>query len=80
MPSSGPGNAASVFTLDTGRRDFRSQLETITQTKPSFVCLNVTGTHADIDLDTQAVLLQDYLRRRYPVASPFEQQTATDQS
>lgn len=65
---------------DTGRHDFRSQLELITQTKPSFVCLNVTGTHADIDLDTQAVLLQDYLRRRYPVASPFEQQTSSDES
>lgn len=74
------GERGECFYADTGRRDFRSQLETITQTKPSFVCLNVTGTYADIDLEMQAVLLQDYLRRRYPVASPFEQQTATDQS
>ncbi len=58
--------------VDTGRHDFQSQLEIITQTKPSFVCLNVTGTHADIDLDTQADLLRDYLRQRYPIASPFE--------
>jgi len=74
------GERGECFYADTGRRDFQSQLEIIAQTKPSFVCLNVTGTHADINLDTQAVLLQDYLRRRYPVASPFEQQTSLDQS
>jgi hypothetical protein len=64
-------NGECVY-IDTGRHDFQSKLETITRTDPSFVCLNVTGTHTDIDLDTQAVLLRDYLQRRYPVASVFE--------
>ena len=67
------GEGDECFYVDTGRHDFRSQLEIITQTEPLFVCLNVTGTHADIDLDTQAILLRDYLQGRYPVASPFEQ-------
>ena len=66
------GESGECIYADTGRRDFQSQLEMITQTEPTFVCLNVTGTHADIDLDTQADLLRDYLQRRYPIASPFE--------
>ncbi len=66
------GESGECIYVDTGRHDFQSQLEMITQTEPSFVCLNVTGTHADIDLDTQADLLRDYLQRRYPIASPFE--------
>ena len=66
------GESGESLYADTGRRDFQSQLEAITRTEPSFICLNVTGTHTDIDLETQAVLLRDYLERGYPDASPFE--------
>jgi len=58
--------------IDTGKHDFRARLETLTRATPTFACLNVTGTNTDIDLDTQASLLRDYLERRYPIASPFE--------
>jgi hypothetical protein len=59
---------------DTGRSDFEAKLSAITSNDPMFVCLNVTR-HSDIELDRQAALLQDFLHKRYPVASPFEVQS-----
>lgn len=66
------GDSGECIYIDTGQHDFQLNLEKVTVKEPLFVCLNVVGTHADIDLDTQAVLLRDYLERRYPVPSPFE--------
>jgi hypothetical protein len=65
------GKPGEYAYADTGRHGFESKLDAITRNEPMFVCLNVTR-HSDIELDRQAVLLQDYLKRRYPVPSPFE--------
>ena len=56
---------------DTGRSDFQSKLELITEKNPTFFCLNVTR-YTDIPFERQRTLLENFLRQRYPVASEFE--------
>jgi len=56
---------------DTGRADFSSRLRQMGSKNPTFFCLNVTK-HDDLDHATQAILMHDFLDRRYPVRPPFE--------
>jgi Stealth protein CR2, conserved region 2/Stealth protein CR3, conserved region 3/Stealth protein CR1, conserved region 1/Stealth protein CR4, conserved region 4 len=56
---------------DTGRSDFEWKLGEITNTSPTFICLNATR-HSDIPLERQQLLLREFLSRMYPWPSPFE--------
>jgi hypothetical protein len=66
-----PGLSREYVYADTGRKDFGERLSLITKSDPMFFCLNGT-LYRDIDLQTQAGLLREFLQARYPEPSPYE--------
>lgn len=56
---------------DIGQRDFSERMREVLKKQPTFLCLNASF-HTDIGLDAQTKPLQRFLRRRFPVAAPWE--------